>query len=251
MASAWAAMFVALTACGRVGFSELARGTGDGGRPGGDVQGSDGDRDSAPPGCSPGAVFCDDFESGDLAKWAGTDTIDGSTIAVAGDPVHAGSFALLGTTQGVSLGDYADAHVTFASPSTGSTSARAFLFKVGSSAEDSSALELSNTGLGGSLSVHLDPDTNWEVTEAPAAGASQTLTTTVPFTAIWVCIEVGYDAEGGMIELFIDDTLAASAPAVEVESYDAISLPVLHSSDAGTSIAVDDVVVAGAHIGCN
>src|SRR5262249_58264875 len=71
--------------------------------------------------CPPFAIFCDDFESGDVSKWSGVHAgINGIVVVADNARVHGGSWALHGNVpmQPVN-GNEGDAYLLEPSPASG------------------------------------------------------------------------------------------------------------------------------------
>jgi hypothetical protein len=251
------AVVVALAGCGRIGFGALDRGSaadggpssGDGARPG------DGIPSSQLCGGS-GAIFCDDFESGDLSKWTGSATCSNCTVVASEQYVHAGNYALLGdTTGGASVADTAEAFVTFSPRATGMLAARVWADPVQVASENAGVLEL-EAGAGDTthaIIINMSDLRLWQVAELANTNEDDNESSAVPSQGTWTCLEVDVQLESpAQIALYVDDaqvlTFAGNDPSA---SFAALYVGAQRATDSGAVDAIDDVVLATQHVGCN
>ncbi len=244
-------------ACGRIDFTPPDRDPDAMASPDAPV-GLDADADADASGACPVfALFCDDFESGDLSRWTGT-AIDGpATLDLSGSQVHAGVYALdAKVAPDVTDGGNAAPYLHFAVPrSTGTLAVREWITA-------SPKLELFNmvivllhdttdqfAGVGGNNTGE------WVVTDDPGTGITTDHDSTVvtPAAGTWTCVELVYTFAGGAstIDLYIDEALVMTDTANDpAPAFTDVQIGVARADSTGIEVITDDVVIADRRIGC-
>ncbi|HEX4451058.1 MAG TPA: hypothetical protein VH143_09325 [Kofleriaceae bacterium] len=232
------ALGLCAAACGRVDFGGRPRDA----MPLGDVH----SRDAANPipdgdaggGCPSFAVFCDDFESGDLAKWSGED-LPASQLVTTGarDTGTYGLDSSVPTDQGAGAeGDvYAVSNAAF---SAGMFAVREWVY---------SPAQLINYV--GTL----------EVTLGAPATTSQYVEVNADDVGAWSLSELGgaglHDLDGNIdaatATLYIDGNVSTQGALSNAgQSYDHTAVGVTRANAGGFEVYIDDVAIARQRIGC-
>ena len=225
------ALCVVATGCGRIAFDPA----------GGDGGGS---------GCPAFAQFCDDFESGDLTRWTGSDVSPGGAIVASQQQAHSGSFALAATMPMRSNGSAAAVLHDFAPISSGMLAVREWINTPQPIVAYDGVLDIYDVFQHYVLAAG---DSNmWVVSEnSPGGGLANYYGSPTPPLDTWTCIEVDVTFSPRRFELFVGDVLAVSmTPADPAPLYREISVGVARADIAGYTVFVDDVVQADRHIGC-
>ena len=210
--------------------------------------------------CPPFATFCDDFESGNLAKWPTLLETNSGKVSVVGTTVFAGKHAMY-ATAGPSTpvnGNYpsvgAGARVPIPVVTSGMLTVRAYVFMpkflgdettfikaFGKNGSDDMNVKITNGGL-----VKVDSD-------IPDAGPELTGTKAPP-TGAWTCIEwhatIG---TAGHQRVIVDgeNALDADENTFTSQGYDSVQIG-FHAANGSVTqeIYFDEVVVATQPIGC-
>jgi hypothetical protein len=250
------AVIVVVAGCGRLGFDAIDRDAPGDGRAFGD--GALADTIPSAQLCTQTGVFCDGFESGDLSRWTGTSACSACTVGASEMYAHTGSYGLLGDTTGAaSVSDTAEAYVTFASRSTGTLAVRIWAEAIGVADQDAGVLEL---GAGASdfshaLVIAATDAQVWALSEIYGMSDQEVdhATTETASQHVWTCFEIDY-AFGAPSEIafYIDDAQALSVTASDTApAFGALYVGAERATDSGAVMAIDDVVVASQHIGCD
>jgi hypothetical protein len=244
---------VVAAGCGRIRFAELDAASGDGRTA--DSR-ADTSGDAAPPGTCPAfAMFCDDFETGDISKWTMPYMTPGATLVVDGVQVHSGTHALHGIVPPGSPGDAAAAVYNLPSArTTGVLAVRAWIYPpVPLTRFDGVLIYENNVGVNPSLLVGGDNTPDWVASEGLSGGSTVDHSSTVLTTlAMWTCVEVDYTfGSPSNIEVFVGDVSVLSVSANETTPrFDQLFAGVARAQVNGDEMIVDDVVLASQHIGC-
>ncbi len=181
------------TACGRLDFDPRADST---------TAGSD---------CPAFAVFCDDFESGDLAGWTRTDLSPGAVATVDRTEAHSGVFGLDATVP-VEAGDGGAATAALAIPTatTGMLATREWM-DLSASLDDYEGVIIYGNGATGQYAVvgadcqgmwNAGEQTGSDLVDHPGMVPS-------PALATWTCIELDYtfpaNGDAARMQLFVGD----------------------------------------------
>jgi hypothetical protein len=253
-----AVLVVVAAGCGRIDFDQTER-MGSNGR----NDGPDGGQvvyDAIPSAqlCQQAGVFCDGFESGDLSRWTGTASCSACTVEVNGMYVHSGSYGLVGNAQGAaSVSDTAEAYLTFAPRTSGVLAVRIWGNAVSVAAQDAGVLELAagSADLSHALAIAASDARVWQVEEIYDNETMQGnyASTVAAVQGQWACFELDYTfGTPSQIQLFIDDALAVTMPAADTTpTFGALFVGAERATDSGAVDAIDDVVMASQHIGCN
>jgi hypothetical protein len=241
-----------IAGCGHLGFQTSDGAVGDGAR--------DGARDSidrtdvAAAACPAFALFCDDFETGDVSRWTGTHLDPGVSLGIESATVHGGMYALQGTVpMGSTDGDAASVTKTFGDQSTGMIAVREWIYQVQplNHFDGVMILEPVASGLPAVL-VAGDGSTLWDVSEDSGTSVDHGTTQTVA-TTMWTCVELDYTfGSPSTIELYVADALVLQVAATDTATtFGRLFAGAARSSSVvGTNTIIDDVVIAQQHIGC-
>ncbi|HXU72161.1 MAG TPA: hypothetical protein VN947_22685 [Polyangia bacterium] len=205
------------------------------------------------PVCPVNAIFCDDFESGTLAKWTDvTVKQDAGSVAAQSAIVAHGSYALRALGNGApSPADvYANAEKDF-TPTAPPFALRANVYAPAIVSSFDIVLALYDSTTHG-FAVGGDTDGTWVVTE------DQTLNSTpdrhsdmVPVTAgQWHCVELVIDG-AGMVSLYVDNHLLVGpwARASNV-SYSTLFVGAPRSVTPDFTVYIDDVAIGPSRLYC-
>ena len=200
-------MLVVAAGCGRIGFEPAVAADGS-------VSGS------GLVGCSPAALLCDDFETGDLSKWSAPFVFAGASADVDRVRPHAGAFGLDATVPpSRSNGNAATACVSIQTISSGTLAVREWINAADVLTNFDSMLALSN------IPSCIDPDPQqyaqvacddtqtWDVTEAFGVNAiDHQASTACPAVGTWTCVEIDYVfGPPPRIQLFVNDAKVLDA----------------------------------------
>jgi hypothetical protein len=249
------AAVVAIAGCGRIGFDATDRGvTADGEPSSGD--GTVGDTIPSAQLCQQTGVFCDDFETGDLSKWTGTSICSSCTVGASKQYVHAGSYALLGDTTGaVSVADTALAYVTFASRTTGMVAVRIWANAVETDEQNAGVLELA-AGAGDfshAVIINMSDDRVWQLAELAGTNEADNESSAPASQGTWTCLELDFQfGQPSQLALYVDDAQVLSVSANDTApAFGALYVGAQRATDSGSIDAIDDVVLASQHVGCD
>lgn len=202
--------------------------------------------------CPQFAVFCDDFETGDLSKWGPTIiSAKGGMVAPTTTRAHTGAYALEASEPlQTSSGTKAEATVPLAGQSTGMLAVREWIDApqplVGFACVDQ--VQAMNRY----LLVCGDNSGNWVVSEAYPSNLDDHHGLAGPSVDTWTCVELDFTfGAPGHLQLYADDVLVVDAAASDpAPMYTQFNAGVPHAANAGFHVFVDDVVIARQHIGC-
>lgn len=260
-----AIVVVVAAGCGRIDFDDGER-TGSNGSDGGDSHGGpppDGypvTYDTVPSAqlCEQPGVFCDGFESGDLSKWTGVAECSACTVAVNSMYVHSGAYGLDGNTSGAaSVSDTAAAYRTFTAQTSGFLAVRIWGNPVAVADQNAGVLELAagSASLDHAIAISASDERVWQVEEIYDNENMQSsyASTVAAVQGQWVCFELDYTfGNPSQIQLFINDVIAVNMPAADTTpTFGALFVGAERATDSGAVDAIDDVVMASQHIGCN
>jgi hypothetical protein len=249
---AWTCALAWLAACGRVGFDGAAA---DDGHAAGSADatvdsGSGSGKGSA--GCPAPRFFCDDFESGDLGKWTGSDLDPGGTVVVDQIQAHSGSFALDATMPANASSAYAFAYAAFPRTTTGELAVREWVLPFSAPIDYDLIFDLFDPPSDHYASPGGDGSGMWAVTEEP--GQIDHPSTAAAGSGAWTCVELDYrfaGSDAGEIALYVNDAVVLDTPPADTAVvFSQLDVGATRAQAAGFRLLVDDVVLSTAHIGC-
>ena len=250
---------VVAAGCGRLDFNAIGRGgPGDARTDGASALGDGALVDSISSGalCAESGVFCDGFESGDLSKWSGTAISTNCTVAASKMYAHTGSYGLLGDTSGASsVADFAEAYVTFTPRTTGMLAVRIWADAISVIDQNAGVLEL-GAGVGDfshALVIAATDERVWQVSELYGDAQGDHPSTVSTAQATWMCFELDYTfGAPSQVAFYIDDVDAVTFAANDdAPTFSSLYVGAQRATDSGAVMAIDDVVVASQHIGCD
>jgi hypothetical protein len=205
--------------------------------------------DAGPVYCPSGAIFCDDFETGNASRWSPPTVLAPATGAVNTTQPHRGSYALA-THMPVNATPAFDYLEKTFSTSAPVVSARAYVFAPSAPGNYSSMLALIPTG--GYLSLATDQNNKLAVTEK--SGPDHISGTSMPLNK-WVCLELLVDLSGGgngHVRLYADQVLQIDfVPALPPVPLSALRVGLVRAAgNVAADVFVDDVALATSYIGC-
>jgi hypothetical protein len=209
--------------------------------------------DMATPICPVNAIFCDDFESGDLSKWnAASAKSDAGTVTVQSTTKAHGTYALRSLANG-SPGTqvYAQAEKDF--PATAppfALRANVYFPTTLDRFNQLIALYENSSGSINSFAIGGDTDGNWEVSENES-NAPDRFSDMVPTGAgAWHCVELVIDA-GGMVDFYVDNhhLVGPWARASQV-SYSMLLVGITRSVSTDYVAYIDDVAIGPSRLYC-
>jgi hypothetical protein len=206
--------------------------------------------------CPINAIFCDDFETGNLSKWTGSAArLDAGTVAVQSAEKAHGSYALkaLANGNGTGMQIYAQAEKDFP-PTAPPFALRANVFFPTTLDHYNQVLALyeNATGSINSFSIGGDNDNGiWEVSENESNGAPDRLSDMVPTEAgKWHCVELTIGA-GGMVDFYVDNHhLIGPWQRASNVSYSMLLIGVTRSVTADYVAYIDDVAIGPSRLYC-
>jgi hypothetical protein len=207
--------------------------------------------------CANGAMFCDDFESGDLSSWPNSTISTTAQVEVATAESHSGAFAMHSQVPAIQSGASASVEFTFPIMSTGFIASREWLYLPVPLVKFDCILNV--RGVQGTYATVAGDDAGrWDVTERNVSTAmtiDHHSSTAVRQNA-WTCVELDYtfptDGAPARIQLYVDDALVLDEAAADAAAaYDRVAVGVTRADAAGAESIVDDVVLSYEHIGCN
>lgn len=210
--------------------------------------------DGSPAGCPGGAIFCDDFETGNRSKWADSNVGPEATLTVVAGMGRNGTYALRATSDMPPfLGTNAFVEHNFDLPSPSQVAVRAWMRFQTVPARSTHLLELSDGGRG-ILRVGTSNSGNWAIDGDNNLPDRQS-TTPLPTTG-FACVELLIDmpAAGatGRIRLFVDGAAIVDEPVSDVPTPDRLRLgPIRAPSSSTCEVLIDDVALGASPIGCN
>jgi hypothetical protein len=194
-------------------------------------------------GCPQGALFCDDFETGDTRRWEGTMEAHPQSVIVDHTRPFRGQVALHAS-------DAVTAEVFQHVPTqaTGILSTRFYVFAV-TQVGGTDMLGWSGA-TGDALVVGIDGSGNWTLTEN---NRGHNAAAVVP-SGRWLCVELEVDLPPTRnLRLFVDGApvIDQAMLVVSATSYDKLAAGVVAVRTSATpELFIDDVAVANQHIGC-
>ena len=228
--------------------------------PGGPADLSGPQPDLSAPSCPPGALLCEDWESGGTAGW--TPSIGGplpAQLAVDGTRPHRGLLSLHGSAPVGSMdagsNDSTESLIhSFAPASSGLLALRTFLYTEDPPG-DFDLYFFFDSETNPSYSVGGASGGNWVVTH-PSVGADLHGPDAVPLGR-WVCVElrltISSSGPNGRVQLLVDGATEIDTPYdTSGTMIDAVTYGIARDTGAQPwSVWLDDLVVATAPIGCN
>jgi hypothetical protein len=228
---------------------------GDLGTPGDDL-GGDGDLARVDGGaeiCPAGAIFCDDFESGDTSKW---DVINikkdlGSQLGVQSARVYHGTHALESVGSGASGADNFVAVEKRFPPTSPPFAIRGMFF----SAQNPHGYTLvmtvfDDSGFG--VSFGGDNDTTWVITEERAGGTDDHHSDMATADAgRWHCLEIVVDAAGNVTG-YVDEhpLIGPFARVTPTQQYTTFIVGISRTVVANVDVFFDDVAMGPSRLYC-
>ncbi len=232
--------------CGRISFDPLGGGPSDATA-----------ADTLASACPPFATLCDDFESGGLAKWTGSDVSPGAEAIVDQSTAHSGVYGLDATVPvEPSDGALATAALVTLPQSTGMLAVREWIELSAPLVDYESVIIIYSSSPTHYAIVGGDNNSLWNAGEdSPSGGlVDHPSSLPVPALGVWTCVELDYtfpSTGSAQIQVFVGDAkivdvLAADAAPV----YDHVEVGVARANMPGYHLSTDDVVIAPQHIGC-
>jgi hypothetical protein len=209
-----------------------------------------------PPGppCPNGAIFCDDFETGDLSHWNGK--IGGSLASVTVDATqpYRGKYALDARSTPFGFGDLglggagSAAATEGISPSPATLWVRAYVYHAAAPPPFEMVLALSSGTLG--FAAGAGQAGTWAVTQDDRASPDEISPVPIALDH-WTCVELGLDETSHLVSLYIDGQKALAftpARSTLIRKLEAglVSVP----SGPAAQVYLDDVALAASRIGC-
>ena len=206
--------------------------------------------------CPSFALFCDDFEGGDLSRWSRTLQQGPATAVVSTTRVHDGTFALETRVDPAAMdGGNAAAAVMLAPQSTGALAVRQWI-NLGAVLRDFNiVVEMRNTATNEYVAAGGNNSANWVSTEDPGTGAVDHQTgVATPALDVWTCVELVYvftPPSMPRLELYVNDTMVLDDASVyTTPEFDEVRVGIARADQTGFSLFTDDVVIADQRIGC-
>lgn len=206
--------------------------------------------------CPSFALFCDDFEAGDLGRWSRTLLQGPASAVVSATRVHGGSFALETRVDPAAMdGGNAAPAITFSPQSTGVLAVRQWLNLDAVLRDFNIVVELRNTATNEYVALGGNNSANWVSTEDPGTGAVDHQTgVATPGLDVWTCVELVYvftPPSMPRVELYVNDTMVLDdASAYLTQELDEVRVGIARADMTGFSLFTDDVVIADQRIGC-
>jgi hypothetical protein len=207
--------------------------------------------------CPPFATFCDDFEAGpgNFDAWSGRNTDTGSVV-IGSSHAHSGRFALEAVAPpATGSGGEDDLYHRFAVQSTGMLAARAWIYSPEPLVNYDEVIYFTNPQTSQYAEAGSNDEGHWSVSDFSTAGLfDHGSTAATPALDTWSCVELDYTfaaGAAGRVELYIDGALVVFSAAMDPSpAFGSVSVGVTRADKAGYRVFVDDVVIAGQHIGC-
>jgi hypothetical protein len=204
------------------------------------------------PTCPTGAIFCDDFESGNSAKWTGQDVRqDAGTVAVQSTTKAHGSYALRALANGApGAEEYAELFKDF-TPTAPPFALRANVFYPQTLQHYDHLITIyENASSTNNFSIGGDNNATWVVTENEANAPDEHSDMVPTGSGQWHCVELVIDA-AGMVTLYVDNhRLIGPWQRVSNVTYSHLLVGVTRSVDADYVAYIDDVAVGPSRLYC-
>jgi hypothetical protein len=204
--------------------------------------------------CPANAIFCDDFESGTLAKWTSASVKqDAGSLAVQSALKAHGSYALKALANGASGADvYAEAERGFP-PTAPPFALRANVYFPTPLGHFNQLIALYENPSGSTNSFAIGGDTNssiWEVSENQSL-AGDRLSDMVPTGAgQWHCVELVIDS-AGMVDFYVDGHhLIGPWARASAVTYSTLLVGVTRGVDPDYTAYIDDVAIGPTRLYC-
>lgn len=224
--------------CGRIAFDPFDRAP-------------DAGADAMPPSCPVFATLCEDFETGELARWPGGFTSTNSSVGLTTDRPHRGAFALESFTP---AGALATANIARELPvqSTGVLALRLWVYPVEPLVNFSEVVLWGNTTTGQYLTFGGDPNENWTFSENSSAGLFDHLGVAPVAVGAWACVElvISFAGPSTTAQLIVDGVPYQAQLDDPAPAYDELAIGLPRVDFAGAHTIIDDLVVADRPIGC-
>jgi hypothetical protein len=208
---------------------------------------------SAIPLCPTGAIFCDDFETGNLTKWNGSSAKqDAGSVTVQSNTKAHGTYALRAIGNGASGVDvYAEAEKDFPPTSPPFALRANVYFPVALEHYDEViALYENATGSTNAFTIGGDSNGYWVVAENESMAGDFASDMVPADGGTWHCVELVIDA-GGMVTLFVDNhRLVGPWQRTSNVTYSTLFVGVTRSVDANLTAYIDDVAVGPSRLYC-
>ncbi len=243
-------------ACGRLDFGGRPH---DGAIASGDAP-SDGAIDTmldgdAGGGCPSFTLFCDDFESGDLAKWTAEDMPSSQLVTTAAH--YTGTYGLDSSVPPAS-GNGGEGDVYYASNdafSTGTLAIREWVYAPAQLINYVGTLEVTFGAPATAtqyIEVNADDVGAWSLSEFGSAGLHDHDGNVDAATATWSCVELVIElGSAASATLYIDGNVSTQGALSNLgDSYNTIAVGVTRANAGGFEVYIDDVAIATQRIGC-
>jgi hypothetical protein len=204
--------------------------------------------------CPANAIFCDDFESGDVSKWTEHEIHfdGGAQLEVQATVARHGKYALHATATGHDMAGQGRSVVVKTLPGVMPPIAvRANVFAVQPLDHYGVTVEIYDSSYHG-FAVSGDNQDVWTVTEDQTQnGAVDRHADMVPFNAgAWHCVEIVVD-NNGFVSLFIDNhQLVTPFLRMSAVSYATLQVGIGRTINPTNDVYVDDVAVAPTRLYC-
>jgi hypothetical protein len=203
--------------------------------------------------CPTGAIFCDDFESGDISHWSSSSIKqDAGSLAVQSTTSAHGTYALRALANGAPLADkYAELEKDFP-PTAPPFALRANVYFPQTLQHFDDVIALYETASGSTNAFAIGGDNNgsWVVAENESM-AGDFVSDMVPTGAgQWHCVELVIDA-AGMVTLYVDShRLVGPWQRTSAVSYSTLLIGVTRSVDSDFVGYIDDVAIGPSRLYC-
>lgn len=200
------------------------------------------------------ALWCDDFETGDLAGWSVGGSGPGAAAAASTTRSRSGTFSLGAVAPGAGH----RATVSFDLPGTlssGSLALRMWISLAGAFDDFTIAGVFRNTATPQYLTVGGDADV-WVANDNNANDSLRDHRSTAALPALdtWTCVELVLDFPGASparVRVLVDDAVVIDRPPNDqAPAYDQIRLGVERAGVPSVEVFIDDVAIATQRIGC-
>jgi hypothetical protein len=207
-------------------------------------------------GCPSFAVFCDDFESGNLSKWTGEDVPASQTVdAAARYTGNYGYDAVVPTDMGAGAEGDAYRSSTAVTYATGTLAIREWVYSPAQLINYVGTMEVT-LGPPATAMQYLEVISNdvgaWSLSEFGSAGLHDHEGSIAAQTATWTCVELVIDlGSAASVTLYIDGSATTQGSLTNAgDSYDTIAVGVTRANAGGFELYIDDVAIAMQRIGC-
>jgi len=207
-------------------------------------------------GCPAGAIFCDDFETGDLSRWPNpvTNCKAGTVEGVDGTRAFRGARSLHATEPNTGVSGGCDLSLPINPVSSGVLAVRFYVYSPALLRGDWTGLLYFDDGAYVALGDNTMPG-QWKIYWAAdyyGIGVQET-------PGAWQCVEEVLDVTNSRIELFVDDAANPNPSKAPIVTLPNVGVGTISTIDFGLmntpgglaeDVSFDDVAVANHRIGC-